>query len=373
MDTSRMAPEMQPYATKVMDILNKQKDHVRSVTFLENFNKDMETSLHYGKDIYRGVVVNLAPEYKLSEEDTAWMHPHMCQTTGIYPGGTFQAVEEGFDALAKFNAVCGTYNVHSIDEIGTPVTQTYTIVQTYSEDDAQDLHRSLQGLTVREAYNQIMTKEVDQCTNLREKTATLCDNLASGFTSEDRLFNQYTNSFFKAADGIQFHNYSLPPAPQRLVMLAPLQGFKLVKTGGSLPADLLSSKYFDINNMSSQQQKRVFVDCQSQSREAFNTFTMRKALACPYEGQSYIMQKACFSSTPIHDKLSPADKFKLTPKVVPVDTDVFDHIKEGNIKIKATSHVIQKLLGVQDIQILNPKYYKDNSLYIPRQVLKQIL
>ncbi len=88
MDTSRIAlADMKEHVDHVMSVLNTQTDKVKNVTFLENFNKDMEMSMHYGKDIYRGLVVSLSSDYVIGEKDIAWLHPNLCLTTAMYQGG----------------------------------------------------------------------------------------------------------------------------------------------------------------------------------------------------------------------------------------------------------------------------------------------
>ena len=129
----------------------------------------------------------------------------------------------------------------------------------------------------------------------------------------------------------------------------------------------------NVNKLIKSQQQRVFFDCKSHSNEAFNTFTLRKALPVQLSGENFIMEKANFSSTPVHDKLSPTQIFNLTPAYIPENADVHEHLKEGYISVAVTKDAIHKLLGVQDFQILNPKYYQNNQLIIPRNVLKQII
>ena len=75
MDTSRigqMTPETKLNVDKVMHVLNQQRNHVNSVLFLENFNKDTDMSLFLNKDIFKGVVVSLKDDYKLSEKDSSF-------------------------------------------------------------------------------------------------------------------------------------------------------------------------------------------------------------------------------------------------------------------------------------------------------------
>ena len=62
MDTTRLnnfTQETKDNVDKIMNVLNEQKEHVKKVTFLENFCKDTDVSLFYGKDIYKGLAVEL--------------------------------------------------------------------------------------------------------------------------------------------------------------------------------------------------------------------------------------------------------------------------------------------------------------------------
>lgn len=142
---------------------------MKSVTFLENFNKDTDMSLHYDKNIYKGVAIEFDNDYVIQEKDIAWLHPNLTQTTAIYEEGEFTKVKEGYDELAPFNSCAGIYNIHSIDEIGTPMVKKYTIVHTYSEGDVSDIHKQIIGKTIKEAYDILNTQKVDDMPNLKEK------------------------------------------------------------------------------------------------------------------------------------------------------------------------------------------------------------
>ena len=100
---------------------------------------------------------------------------------------------------------------------------------------------------------------------------------------------------------------------------------------------------------------------------------MKKSIKNKIKGTNYTMVKANFSSSPIHNKLSPKKIYSLTPTQIPENADIHDHIKDGNISVAPTSDTVCKLLRVKGFNIINPEYFKNNKLIIPREILKQII
>ena len=80
-----MNPEMNEALEAVMTTLNKQEQHVKSVSVLSNFSLDTETALSAGIPVVvQGIVVCLNKEYKFSPEDAAWFHPDVVRGRSVF-------------------------------------------------------------------------------------------------------------------------------------------------------------------------------------------------------------------------------------------------------------------------------------------------
>ena len=75
------------------------------------------------------------------------------------------------------------------------------------------------------------------------------------------------------------------------------------------------------------------------------------------------MKQACFSNTPIHDMLSPAQVLKLTPmssKHVPESMQIKSHLKHGKLQVPITDDVALRLMSLRDepgFRLLNEQFY----------------
>ena len=68
----------------ILQRLEQQADHVKSVHVLPNFSVDTDTSLKLGTGpIAQGLVVCVAKSYKLGPEDTQWFHPSIARGRSV--------------------------------------------------------------------------------------------------------------------------------------------------------------------------------------------------------------------------------------------------------------------------------------------------
>ncbi len=339
-------------AAQVWAHLQKQSDNVVSVEFLANFNKDHDMSLRHNTDIYKGLVVTVKPKYALDDTDIMWMHPQAYQCRAIYQGGEFEAME-----LPDMNASVGTYNTSTVDDIGTHVTNKYTIIDT-----RMPFVRS--AATPQEAYDNATKHEtLDHC-------AQIADHLQCGAMVD----HAFTNLFLKGSGEYAFYNHAF--MKKGIVHVSPLLGYRTVSAPGNFDSDCLAEEdYVDIGSLSPQQQEALFSKCGWDGDNTVNTYAFRK----PYTkmtnvGTHYRLLEGHFSSTPIHEQMSIKKLYDLTPDLTGTDIRRFgDRVHDTSIELPVTPAIMKRLMGVEGFQIINPQYVRGESLHIPRNVVHQLI
>ena len=120
----------------VMDQLNKQSEHVKSVTLLANFSIDNEAALlNKLPVVVQGLVVQLTKDYKFSPEDASWFHPDVARGRSIFSleNSVAKSVLQSL-ALENGNNSVGSYQLSSIDEFGCEQIQNRLVVNTSAKN-----------------------------------------------------------------------------------------------------------------------------------------------------------------------------------------------------------------------------------------------
>lgn len=343
---------IQEAAARVWEHLQAQQDKVVSVEYLANFNKDHDMSLRHGVDIYKGLVVTVKPDYALDDSDRMWMHPQAYQCRAVFEGGTFERAD-----LPDMNASVGTYNASSIDEIGTQHDTRYTIVDT-----RMPIVRA--AATPQAAYDN----------SLKHDTLDHCTQIAASMGCGDMVDHAFTNLFLKGSNEYAFFNHAF--MHKGIVQISPIMGYRTVSQRGNFESDCLDEQqYVDVDKLSQEHKKQLFTKCQWDDDNTINTYVFRK----PFKrldnvGTHYRLTQGHFASTPIHDKMSIANLYHLTPDLTDLDIRGFGkRIQENKIQLPASHAIVQRLMQVEDFQILNPKYFKGGALHIPRNTVHQLI
>ena len=349
---SKIPAHLQKYAEEIWTHL-KKSDKVISAHFLANFEKDHDTSMHLGKDIFKGLVVAVKPDYEIREEDIMWMHPHRYQCRAIFEGGTFSEVE-----LPSMEASAGIYKVSAIDDIGTQCDQTFTIIDTRLDRPA------ITSGTAQDAYkNTVKDQALEECHLIAEQLGTT-----------NMVKHSFTNLFLKNTTEYVFYNHAFHN--EGIVHVSPLMGYRTVSSQGMIPSDCLNEKkYVDVNGLSDEKKVALFNKCKWDGNSAINTYALRT----PYDNMSrvgvhYRLSEASFAETPVHAQMSTRDLYHLSARLNDLGLNRFgDHIETENIRLPAKEDTVVKLMRM-NIPILNPELTDGaGNLLISRHIVEQLI
>ena len=150
-------------------------------------------------------------------------------------------------------------------------------------------------------------------------------------------------------------------------------GYKLIQ-GKDHAADYLSNEVIDVKKLHPNQQRSLYSKAYWESCELINTYVTRKSFANIQA--DYRMQKGNFSATNIVQHLTPQQILDLTPSAdhVPQERGIWEHFRSNELEIPVTKLTMQTLLDHRDnIHILNPDFYREGKLILPRNIVEQYL
>lgn len=374
--SKQLLTDLRPHIEKFEELA--AKNGIKGVTVLSNFGKDIEMSLKYDTDIYRGVIVQTDAEYKLTEYDRLWFHPELCKGRSMYDGGE-KNTSNKID-IDSFNSSVGVYSTHAIDEIGGYKQETYTIVDSGMEEESEVLLNSwiLSSTNMRSIYNELVGAKLVQ------KAQAKRDEIANLYKAKERILTSNYNMLYSDRMSYYFYNHGIKPQKGKaLLSVSPLMGCAVVSSEKNhIESDLLSSdKYININKLTEEQRDRAFLSCNWDGKNIVNTYIMRKpvdnfqTILESHNVKMYRLEKGYFSANPVHSKL-PADiVLYLTPdkNLIPSKAVCHQHIRDGSIDMPATMENINKLMASHWRTLISKRYVNGDSLILPREMVEKSL
>lgn len=342
---------------EVWSTLQEQADYVISAKALANFSVDEDMTLLYGKT-HRGLIVNLKPDYVVSERDS-WIPNNLYQVRALFKSGKYNHA-----SLEDTNCSIGTYVVSTVNEIGDMDEERFTIVDTHAKDIEND-RQSWNGRKISEVYSVVP----------RDASLNAAKMLTDNFEVGELVGSYYTNVLYRGPKTFHFYNnaYKGPG----LVLVSPLSGYTMVNQKDH-PSDLMDSELISVDLLNEDKQKKLYEKVYWDSCELINTFVMRKTFS--KVPANFRMKQACFSNTPIHNMLSPAQVLKLTPmssKHVPESMQIKSHLKHGKLQVPITDDVALRLMSLRDepgFRLLNEQFYDYDkcTLTLPRKIVAKL-
>jgi len=345
-----------------VDLFKKlsQKTGVRSVKLLSNFGKDLELSLHFGYDIYKGLIVEVSNDYKLSDSDRVWFHPELTKCRQLYTG-----TEKFRDKVGAFNSCAGTYSTYSVDELGGQTTHEFTIL------DTSNMETSKAFLDQQISQNAAM-KQVYSSYKLDRFEGVSLSQL-SKMNSDAKYATEYV-SLFKDASSYHFYNHAVRKG-QHLLLQSPLMGYALVQTADHTASDNLTSEFMDINKLAPKHIQRIYEDCSWEGDSVVNTGVLRKGEMYETKEESFRMVNGYFSGNNIQDKLDLSTLLKITPKKenLPAGVEADSFTQRNVIPFEANEEMVGKLLKQHWKKLIASKYISGSKLILPRELVEQTL
>lgn len=348
--------KLQPGVKKFKELCKKKG--IKSVKLMGNFSFDLENSLHYNTDVYKGVIVQASPGYKLTEADKLWFHPQLTKTRSVYTN-PFNLEEV---KLTGLNSSVGMYSTYTVDELGGQSMKKYTIVDTaYSQIDTVVQLWLLGGAAMRDVYTDF--KDM----GLQDKVKEEHDS--GGSKPESR--HEYV-SLYKGANVYHFYNHVLRSEGETMVLQSPLMGYSKVSKKGDIASDMYTD-IMDVNELTQTHRDRIFGDCTWDGNNIANTYIMRKGETV--KGEAYRMLKCHVSSNDIVDKLDAETILKLTPKsqFIPTSFLATELHKNDVLSFAASDEIAMKLLKDNWKSMLSKKFFENGTLKVPRDMVEKYL
>ena len=299
--------ELQDALKALEAVLDKQKKYVTEVTVLPNCSIDNDRTVHLqntvSQDIthvLQGLVVKVAPEYKLSYADAIWFHPEMGKGRSVYDGEftkedlscvkevdvTGSYPKENPIIISPFQCDVGHYTNTSVDEMGMSTTENKVIVNVSLESLTYPLwsRYMMTGETMGKVYEQWSELDVGNGKSITETCNSVRNRIAARLCGNNRpTYSDQVNALYSDGQQIFYANHAIkmPDTEEASVLIhcSALSGYEMFHSNSRdlfLPSNLgLSSQNFKWDGMSDTQQRRIFRDCSWEGKEGFNTYVLK--------------------------------------------------------------------------------------------------
>jgi hypothetical protein len=342
-----------------------QKSGVRSVRLMSNFGKDMEQSLLNNTNVYKGLIVQVASNYELSETDRAWFHPELSKARSLYDGK--RKLSKDIE-LGETNSLVGTYSTYSVDEVGGQKINNYTIVDTAvaALPESTVNHWIVTRARLKDAYVDYKTNKNEGKT-LQQAGQSLRDETGGTPT----LTNEYI-SLYKGANSYHFYNHVIKSNGEALVLQSALIGYSRQSASGDIASDALKG-FMKINELSDAHRNRIYKDCSWSSSSLINTQVMR--MGDTVKGESYRMVKAVFSPNNITGLLDAATTLQLTPTRanIPKGVACDEYTERDIIPFALKEETIHKVMKNHWRTLISSKFIRGDKFLLPRSIVENSL
>lgn len=393
-----MNSEMNEALEAVMTTLNKQAQHVKSVSVLSNFSVDTEAALSNGLPVVvQGIVVCLSKEYKLSPEDASWFHPDVARGRSVFsldapvPKSVLQSLN-----LQGYNNSAGEYQISTPDEFGCEQTQNRLVVNTSAKELLSDKYNEwlTNGITAGELDAQWKRMKFDSAYSILKQAEQLRVDVAKRVSKTAELVHSdMTHTVLSDIQNVYIANAAVRTREQLLVKSSALGGYRMYSTVKTdrrfFPANLgIAPTFYAWDDLSSQNCSRIVNTCMWSGDLAFSTQVMRppavknvkameEELGMTLRDTLKMRQCAFSGSDRIIDKLSPSEVLQLTPTAEqsPVAQALIGApLSMSHVVMQNLMHNIEDVQAkFGDFQLFNPKYVSNGRLNIPREVYAHVV
>lgn len=381
----------------VLERLEEQSEHVKSVKVLDNFSIDKLASLQHDTVIVQGLVVNVTKEYVLGEEDVSWFHPNIGAGRSVFecqqfiPRSNFESIE-----LDGLQSSIGSYTTSKPDEFGCETVSHHIIVDSSASAMFGQLHQKWiqTGKTAGEVEKQWKRMQFEGSQGIKNTTRLIRSRMASGIVNTAKeIYSDCQHDILSDSSSVYFTNGAVKPVSNNvLVKASSLGGYRMYAPTNEeihfYPANLgISSEYYSWGQMSAQNCARIQKSCAWSGDLEFNANVMSgpsisgqhiRSLEDEYEmsfRDTLAMNVAAFSpSDPIQDLLSPEDLIKLHPEHPDSKSYITTPIDMNHPVLQ---HIMQHLQEINsahpEFQLFNPDLVEGQRLKIPKELYKEFV
>lgn len=341
------------------------KSGVRSVRLMSNFGIDLEQSLLNKTNIYKGLVVQVASNYELSESDRAWFHPELSKARSLYEGK--RELPDGKE-LGEINSLAGTYSTYTVDEVGGQKLNNYTIVDSAvpSLPETTVNHWITTRAAMKDAYADYKNNKNDGET-LQQAGQSLRNKI--GGTA--KFTNEYI-SLYNGANSYHFYNHVIKSKGESLVLQSALIGYARQTSNDDIASDALTG-FMKVNELSAAHRDRVYKDCSWATTSLINTHVMR--MGDIVKGEPYRMVKAVFSDNNVAGLLDAATTLRLTPTRanIPEGIPCDEYTERDIIPFALKEETIQKVMKDHWRTLISSKFIQGDKFLLPRDIVEKTL
>lgn len=382
----------------VLTTLNKQSQHVKSVSVLANFSVDHETTIARKVPVVvQGLVVQTTKEYKLSEEDKSWFHPCVTKGRSVYSiqKSVAKSSLQELDLETIGNSV-GEFSISRPDEFGCEQTEHRLIVDVSAEKTFESAYNKWlqEGITAGELDAEMKRMKFGNTYSVASHVEELRNDIAQQVSTDAKLVHSdMSHGILSDLSSVYFVNAAVKTSPSILVKSSSLGGYRMYNTHDSkqkfYPSNLgKSTGFYSWDELSPQNCAKITDTCMWKGSLTANAQVMRplsikspKQMEQEYNlslNDTLKMTHCAFSpSDSFIDNIEPSDVLRITPTSAQNRTASDSMSAPFNM-----GHpVLHKLMNnIQDIQakfpnfkLFNPKVVSGGRITLPREVYKNVI
>jgi len=383
----------------ITNVLEKQKEHVKSVTVLANFSLDKLATLKHGVSIAQGLVVQVSKEYKLSHDDMTWFHPEIASGRAVFEvdSTTPQSKLADID-MDGLNSSIGEYMTSSPDDFGCQITKRHLVIDTSNTSVLEALYSKwlTTGTTAGDIDKQWKRMKFGDVYGIAASTQSQREAFATRLNSSARLvYSDTVRSVLSDTTSVYFtNNVVKQDSDGILIKSSALGGYRMYKGNNAkvifYPATLgTSNEYYSWDDMTPRNCSRITHSCSWDGELSFNAAVMTppaitgskiREMEDEYEmsfRDTLAMNNARFSSSDdIRDAMAPKDLLKLHPSVEKMENAPTSISTPISMEHPVLCQLMNNLTAVQanfpSFHLFNPALLNNGRLQIPKEIYKQI-
>jgi hypothetical protein len=382
----------------VLTTLNKQSQHVKSVSILANFSVDHETTIARKVPVVvQGLVVQTTKEYKLSEEDKSWFHPCVTKGRSVYSiqKSVAKSSLQELDLETIGNSV-GEFSISRPDEFGCEQIEHRLVVDVSAEKTFESAYNKWlqEGITAGELDAEMKRMKFGNTYSVASHVEELRNDIAQQVSTDAKLIHSdMSHGILSDLSSVYFVNAAVKTSPSILVKSSSLGGYRMYNTHDSkqkfYPSNLgKSTGFYSWDELSPQNCAKITDTCMWKGSLTANAQVMRplsikspKQMEQEYNlslNDTLKMTHCAFSpSDSFIDNIDPSDVLRITPTTAQNRTASDSMSAPFNME----HPVLHKLMNnIQDIQarfpnfkLFNPKVVSGGRITLPREVYKNVI